>query len=143
MKGKQLVILLVLVLGIAAAAYFVTRSPEPLKEQELSNLVAEFFAIVPDDLPDGQRDEIKGLLSRFQAKADSDQIRADDFQEVMQLFDKYVSQGAITREELNLLMAKVGYYSFRAYSPDSSDIHPLLEPTNAQGDTTQRQHSHD
>jgi len=143
MKSKQLVIVILLALGVIAAAFFLTRSPEPLKEQELSSLVAEFFAIIPDDISDEQRDEIKGLLSRFEAKASSDQIRSTDFQEVMQLFEKYVSQGEITRGDLNLVMAKVGYYSFRAYSPDSSDIHPLLEPTETQRDTTQRQHSHD
>ena len=128
---------------VGLVAYFLLRAPETLREGELTGIPAEFFRLVPEDLPVDQRAEIEGLLKRFQSKGEAGQIRAEDYQEVMQLFAKYLTKGSIDRSELNLLMAKVGYYSYRAASPDSSDIHPLLTPAEAPRDTSHVNHTHD
>ena len=135
----------IFVLGVAVVllVFFNLRKSPPLREGNLKGVTEEFFALVPDDIPQEQRDEIQGLLRRFQAKADAGQIRVEDEREVMELFIKYLNQGSIERDELNLVMAKVGYYSYRALSPDSSDIHPLLDPVEAPPDTARLRHRHD
>ena len=88
-----------------------------------------FISTLPKDVTPAQRTEIEGLLERFQAKAEADEIRGEDVQEVMTLIAQYLDRGSVTHRELNLLMAKVGYYSYRGLSPDSTGIHPLLEQT--------------
>lgn len=98
-------------------------------------MAARFMTIVPEDVTEAQKTEIEGLLKRFLAKARADQVRPEDYQEVMQLLAAHVTRGTIDRQELNIFMAKVGYYSYRAQSPDSSDIHPLLSPIDEPTDT--------
>jgi hypothetical protein len=129
MNRSVIIAVALLAIGVLVAVYFAFRKPAPLREGELTGVMAEFVTILPDDLPPAQTAEIEGLLRRFQAKAEVDQVRPEDYQEVMMLLKEHVEEGSITHDELNLVMAKVGYYSYRAYSRDSSDIHPLLDPT--------------
>jgi hypothetical protein len=61
----------------------------------------------------------------------------------MQLMTEYLSKGSITKEELHIVMAKVGYYTYRGLSPDTTAAHPLLTPIEAPRDSVRRDHSHD
>lgn len=129
MNKKVAVAIFLVALGVIAGVYFGFRPSEPVRTAPLSELGERFIAILPDDLPPGHRAEIDGLLRRFEARARANRVRPEDYQEVMQLIAGHLTKGSLTRDELNLVMAKVGYYSHRALSPDSSDIHPLLDPT--------------
>ena len=133
-----------LVISVAAAGlvfYMMFRTPQPLREAPLHEVASRFLTILPSDLSEEKRSEIEGLMKRFQAKADVGKIRAEDYQEVMLLFTKYLKKGAITEKELHLVMARVGYYSHRTYSEDSTLIHPLLEPVEPQApDSTHHDH---
>lgn len=128
-------LLLLSVSMVVVLAIFMLRKPEPLQETALTGITAQFMECLPDELTDPQRAEIRGLLRRFQSKAQAGLLRAEDQAEVMGLLEQTVARGSIERGELNTLMAKVGYYAFRAQSGDSLDIHPLLDPIEEPGDS--------
>jgi hypothetical protein len=140
LSKRNAILLLVAGIAVVVLAFLLFRKPAPLKVAELSGLPARFMAIVPADVPEEQKAEIEGLLRRFQTKALADLIRPEDYQEVMQLLAEYLTRGSIERGELNLLMAKVGYYSYRSMASDSSDIHPLLDPIEVPSDTMRVRH---
>jgi hypothetical protein len=129
------VAIVVALAGVAVAllALLVLRKPAPLRETDLTGMAARFMTILPDELSAAQKAEIEGLLKRFFAKAEADQVRAEDYQEVMDLLAAHLSAGRIERRDLNLFMAKVGYYTTRAQTPDSLGIHPMLEPIDSSG----------
>lgn len=139
MRPSVAIVIAIVAIAIIIAAFFVFRKPAPLRVGELTGLPAQFVKILPDDLPLEQKMEIEGLLRRFQTKAMANQFPAEEYNEVMGLLTKYLDQGSIGRDDLNFVMAKVGYYSYHGFSPDSSDIHPLLDPTPFPGDTARTQ----
>ena len=145
MTTKRIIIIVVWIALVVAilAAFALMRSPEPLREGELDEISARFMTILPGDLPEEQELEIEGLLKRFQSKARAGHIPPRDYQEVMQLMAEHLDNGSITKEKLHIVMAKVGYYSYRELSSDSSAVHPLLEPVDMPTDTSRRDHSHD
>jgi hypothetical protein len=140
---KRIIVVLIAVIAAILVAFVLLRSPEPLREGELDAVSARFIQILPVELPPEQRLEIEGLLRRFQSKAGADQILPEDYQDVMQLMAQHITKGSISEEELHIVMAKVGYYSYRALSPDSSAVHPLLEPVELPADTSHNDHTRD
>ncbi len=144
MTTKRIIALTIVVVAAILVALVLLRSPEPLREGDLDEVSARFMKILPDELQEEQKIEIEGLLKRFQSKARAGQIQPKYHQEVMQLMAEYLDRGAITKEELHIVMAKVGYYSYRGLSSDSSAVHPLLEPADVPTDSSaRRDHSHD
>ena len=135
--------MLVVVIAVILVAFALLRTPEPLRVRDLDEVSARFMKILPGDLPQEQKLEIEGLLKRFQSKSRAGQIRPEDHQEVMQLIAEYLTKGSISKEELYIVMAKVGYYAYRGLSPDSSAVHPLLTPVEAPTDSVRRTYSHE
>jgi hypothetical protein len=140
---KRIIAVLIAVAAAILVAFALLRTPEPLREADLDEVSARFMKILPGDLPQEQKLEIEGLLKRFQSKSRAEQIRPEDYQEVMQLMTEYLTKGSITKEELHIVMAKVGYYSYRGLSADSTAVHPLLTPVEAPTDSVRRDHSHE
>lgn len=130
MTVKRRLVVAFAVTAVAMTAWFFLRKPAPLREVELTGMAERFMAILPGDLPEAQKAEIEGLFRRFLAKADAGEVLAEDYHEVMQLLAVHLDKGSIERKELSVLMARVGYYSYRAQTPDSAYIHPLLEPVD-------------
>jgi hypothetical protein len=140
---KRIIVIASVVLVALFVAFVFLRSTEPLRVGDLDEVSARFMKILPDDLSEEKELEIEGLLKRFQSKARADQIPPRDYQEVMQLIAGHLDKGSITKEDLHIVMAKVGYYSYRGLSSDSSAVHPLLQPVDMPTDSSRRDHSHD
>jgi hypothetical protein len=144
-KRQRIIIGSIAAIAVVFVTFAVLRKPEPLREGELDEVSARFVEILPSDVPPAQKAEIEGLLRRFQARAGARQVMPKDYQEVMQLMAEYLTKGSITKEELHIVMAKVGYYTYRTLTADSSAVHPLLAPVEVPTlrDTTPRHRSND
>ncbi|MDH3216579.1 MAG: hypothetical protein OEN01_09840 [Candidatus Krumholzibacteria bacterium] len=130
------VLLLVVGAALVVLVLYAIRTPTPLREGQLTGLAAQLMTCLPGDLTEPQRAEIEGLLRRFQSRAQAGLVRSEHQREVQDLLKDYVQRGEITRGELNLLMARVGYYSHAGEMADSATIHPLLIPTENLSDST-------
>jgi hypothetical protein len=123
----KIVVALLIAVLMAAVAYFFFAKQERSTKPQATGIAVEFLKILPEELPLEQRNEIEGLLAVFQSKVRKKELPVEDEVEIRRLLSKYIQAGGIERNELNLLMAKVGYYSFRGSTPDSLGIHPLLD----------------
>ena len=141
MPARRIIALVGSALAVALVFYLMFRPEPPLREPPLHEVPKEFLTILPEMNAD-KRAEIEGLLKRFQARADRGLVRAEDYSEVMGIMTDYLKKGEITEQELHIVMAKVGYYSHRAFSADSSDIHPLLQPSDFPRRDTTDAHAH-
>lgn len=96
--------------------------------------IDRFLSCVPDTLRDEQKKEVKTSLEHFQRLIDSGKVARKDQTEIAAIIDRYIEKGAITKQELHVFLAKVGYYSIRL-TPANQDSegkmkppdHPLLE----------------
>lgn len=123
----RLVITLVIAAIIAALALVLIRRPAPEPGFRVTGLAAEFMKVLPSDLPPDHVDEVEGLLARFQYSVRKGEMPVKDEVEIKRLLTRYIDSGTINRNDLNHVMARVGYYTFRRSVPDSIGMHPLLE----------------
>ena len=135
--GKNLVLILVLVLVALTGLFFLT-DPVPKNRNALRGVSRNFVRILPTDLSEEQVEEIKGLFARFDQQVEAGAVVPADRDEVRADMQRHLEAGTISRGDLNTLMAKVGFYTMRNdprfQHPDGSGIHPLLEKDKS--DTT-------
>lgn len=128
MSVPRILIIMGLLSLLLLLLFFVVQGPKrPQSDAGADKLTAEFMKILPDDLTPDQVEEVRGLLMRFQRMIYNGQMPVEDEVDVKRRMTEYVSRGSMTRQELNVLMARVGYFSVRGSTPDSVGIHPLLE----------------
>lgn len=126
MTHKTLAITIILAAIVGVIALVLVRGPEPEATFQVTGLAAEFMKVLPSDLPPDHVSEIEGLLARFQYAVRAGQMPVKNEVEIKRLMTQYVDEGSISRDDLNLVMARVGYYTFRGSVPDSIGMHPLL-----------------
>jgi CRISPR/Cas system-associated endoribonuclease Cas2 len=109
--------------------------------RNIDKRIKSFMACLPDTLRDEQRAEVKETLERFQRSVNAGLVAPKDRDDVISTLDRYIDEGKITKQELHVFLAKVGYYAIRE-TPDNQDIegrmkppdHPLLEtPADSTG----------
>jgi hypothetical protein len=132
MKVKIAILVMMIVAGVAATSMYRYATSDGAQRDEL---LKEFLLVLPDRYQDYHKEEITGLLVRFWYRFDTGKVEAADYEEVMASLDDYVTLGEINQEDLNYLMAQVGYYTFKTESrynlPDGEIDHPTLNPEGA------------
>jgi hypothetical protein len=122
------VILFVLVL----AALFFLRENKISEETHIEKLSSEFISCLPDKLTESQVDEVSGILERFYERSSAGKVEISDQIQVKVELVAYIQQGEISMKDLNKLMAKVSFLTFKSdpnYNlPEGSVDHPLLVP---------------
>lgn len=104
-------------------------------------LTDDFLALVPADIGPDKREEIRGILSRFERRVREGQVRPEDKAEIDTKVMHYIEAGdTISSPELHVLMALVSYYTHRLdprYNPpDGSGVHPLIDDQNKDSTAT-------
>lgn len=107
--------------------------------------IDRFLSCLPDTLREEQRGEVRSTLEHFQRLIDDDMVAKKDRDDIFTLMDRYIEAGSITKQELHVFLAKVGYYSIRM-TPENRDIdgkmkapdHPLLEKSGEVDSTSYR-----
>jgi hypothetical protein len=122
----RFIVVLTLV-SIIVVVLVLMRGPEPEPTFRVTGLAAQFMKVLPSDLPPDHVAEIEGLLARFQYSVRRGQMPVADEVEIKRLLTRYVDEGSISHHDLNLVMARVGYYTLRGTVPDSIGLHPLLK----------------
>lgn len=112
-------VLLLLVVGRV-----VLRDRAPRKPV-LSSELATFLEILPADVTIEQREEIEGILARFEARARAGEIAPDVEHAVLAEIRRYRDAGSIETQELYRLMAMVS-----TAEHGMNLEHPLLEPAS-------------
>jgi hypothetical protein len=104
-------------------------------EAQHRHLTKQFLACVPDSVGDSHRDEIKGLLETFWARADMGEVYETDVAKIESKMHVYIDRGRINADTLAHFMALVGYSSYRKdprYNlPEKIVDHPTLNPDAA------------
>jgi len=121
---------LVIIAGIVAGVIWQNRN-DP--EARRTRLVERFLAAVPDSIDAQRRDEIRGLMETFFARADRGKVAIDDLKEITDEMEAAAERGSIDRASLQYLMAQVGYYTYKLepeFTGGQVD-HPTLNPKAA------------
>lgn len=89
---------------------------------------------LPADLSRSQREEVRSTLKLFERSYKEGQVAPNDYREIVSALEHYISRASMTKEELQELMAWVGYYSIRMKQENLDESgrikppdHPLLE----------------
>jgi hypothetical protein len=102
---------------------------------EFSDETAQFMKCLPGDISQPQREEIKGILTRYYVRSRMGEVTPEDRREVSQDMAGIIERGELSRKELEKFMAKVSYYAFRTDADynrvDTTIVHPLLEEEQA------------
>jgi hypothetical protein len=126
------IVVLIAIVGIVATLVLQRRSAP---EAQRDDLVAKFVALVADSVHGGDDlQEIHQLFYTFYGRADAGKIARADVDAITDKLAKYVSEGRITRKELDYFMAEVGFTTYKGdprYNPDSTVDHPVLNPNAA------------
>lgn len=115
--------------ALAAAFLFFLHKPAP-DAPALHGVFAGFMDCLPGELTDAQREEIRGILLRYELKAEAGNVRPQDHLEIDADLKRFVEAGTIARSDLSRFMAKVSLYTYRL-DPEHSALdtwgkHPLL-----------------
>lgn len=129
--------LLVLVAAIIiVTAVFLLRGP--VIPRSMADLTEDFIACLPSDVSQQQRNEIRGIITRFDQRYEQGKVTPKDRRVIRDKLEVVVEAGTIDWTELNRLMAEISFYTRRLdpeYNPDDgSGVHPLLK--DEQADTT-------
>jgi hypothetical protein len=110
-------------------------------DASINKRIKNFMACLPDTLRDEQRAEVKATLAHFQQSVEAGIVAPKDRDDVIGMLDRSIEEGTITKQELQIFLAKVGYYMIRQ-TQENQDIegrmkppdHPLLEtPADSAG----------
>lgn len=131
MKQFAIAALLAAVLVLIVIAVFRSRGAG---DANINKRIKSFMACLPDTLRDEQRTEVKATLERFRQSIEEGVVAPRDRDDVIGILDHYIDRGEITKQELHVFLAKVGYYMIRQ-TQDNQDLegrmkppdHPLLE----------------
>jgi hypothetical protein len=111
MNPQSRIAIIILVLGILAGLsvmLFVRNASVP-GDSALEGSIALFIKnCLPDELTDAQRDEIDGIMTRFNARAAAGRVYPQETAAVEDELNAYIDRGEITRLELNDFMVMVG-----------------------------------
>lgn len=121
---------LVIIAGIVGGVVWQNRNTPEAKR---TRLVERFLDAVPDSIDAQRRDEIRGLMKTFFARADRGQVDIDDLNEITDKMEAVAERGSIDRSSLQYLMAQVGYYTYKLepkFTGGQVD-HPTLNPDAA------------
>jgi len=133
MKPRLVAILVLLVVCAIAATLVWQRGKSPVVQQE--KLVEQFIAILPDSLQNDRVLEVRQLFYTLRERAATGAVKPETLDDITAKVQAYVDKGAITGRELVLLMADVGYSTYkddpRYNLEDGSVDHPELNPSSA------------
>ncbi len=107
-RSRSIVVALSSVLVIAAVVLIAIRSSAPSGEKELKKLISEFMNSLPKETTAEQREEIRGIMDRFYAKAVAGEVDAEGLSRIEIELRGYVEKGRITKNELYGFMSEVG-----------------------------------
>jgi hypothetical protein len=111
MNPQSRIAVIILALGIVAglSAMLFVRDASVPGDSRLEGSIALFMKnCLPDELTDAQREEIDGIMTRFNASAAAGRIYPQEIAAVEDELNAYIERGEITRLELNDFMMMVG-----------------------------------
>jgi hypothetical protein len=107
-RSRSIAIALSSALVIAAVVVIAIRSSAPSGGKELKKLISGFMDSLPEEITVEQRDEIRGIMDRFYAKAVSEGVDPESASRIEIELRGYVENRRITKNELYVFMAEVG-----------------------------------
>jgi hypothetical protein len=107
-RGRFLVASSLAVLGIVVVVLMTVRSPEPSGARRLERLVSQFMKSLPDETTAAEREEIRGIMDRFYAKAVVGELDARGVVGIEADIRGFLGRGGITKDELRGFLSKVG-----------------------------------
>ena len=134
---------IVIFVGLIVVLIFVRQQSGT--EAPIEKRIDTFLSCVPDTMKEEQKKEVKASLAHFQQLIDAGMVAKKDQDEIADILDHYIEAGTITKQDLHLFLAKVGYFSIRL-TPENQDIegkmkppdHPLLETSDEVDSTSYR-----
>ena len=130
MKTRLFGFAVILAIVAIVAGIVVKKRESPQHHRD--DLVAQFVALVADSVHGGDDlQEIHLLFNQFYGRAEMGKIAKEDVDFVTNSLARYVNKHHITRKELDVFMAEVGFRTYKGdprYNPDSTVDHPVLNP---------------
>jgi hypothetical protein len=133
----------VLIIIIALSAIIVTIHLRSSRRFPMKKLTNEFLMCLPDELSKGQKDEVRSILDHFQRSIEESIVAAADADSVVTHLEHYIVEGAISKRELQVFLAKVSRYMTKLddENPDSAGgmnppDKPVQEKMQRRADTT-------
>lgn len=98
-------------------------------------LLRSFTSVIPDTLEARKLDEIEGLVRMLWIRFDQGLVEPADVDEVETRMRRAIDNGYIGGRDLVMLMAKVGYYTYKGMPeynlPGGVVDHPELNPSSS------------
>jgi len=116
-RSRSIVIALSSALVVAAVFFIALRVSAPTGGQELKKLVTGFMDSLPKDTSAEKRDEIRGIMDRFYAKAVSEGVDPEGLSKIESKLRSYVEKGGIPEDELFGFMSDVGNLTRGSWPP--------------------------
>ncbi len=104
---------IVVAISVAAAAaglavLLFVEDANPPGDSRLERLTAQFEECLPEGTTDAQREEIRGIMTRFHDRAMAGRVHPQDVAEIESDLTAYIDRGEILKSELFEFMSKVG-----------------------------------
>jgi len=134
MKSVTVAATLAAILVVGLGGWFAYRNAHTERANR-NRLVSDFVAVIPDSLGQDKLSEIETLIRIFWEHTDAGRVYPEDVAEVEGEMRRAIDGDYIGGRGLVVLMAKVGYYTYRGQKafnlPEGEVDHPELNPSSA------------
>lgn len=132
MRSITVATILAALIAVALGGWFAWRNAGD-DGIDRNRLTKDFVSVLPDSLGEEKTDEIDGLVRLFWKSCEFGRVFPEDEVEIESRLRNAVDRKYIGGRDLVVLMARVGYYTYRGQAglPDGEVDHPELNPDAA------------